>query len=79
MSPVNLVPMREIVPELLQEKANCENIVNLSLDLLSNSTRQTRLQTDYQKLIDTLEQNTDSICDRVAQEVLKFHREYQNN
>ncbi len=63
MSPTNLVPMREIVPELLQEKASQENIVNLSLDLLSNPITQQQLQTDYQELIDTLAQDTDSICD----------------
>ena len=72
MSPVNLVPMREIVPELLQEKASAENIVNLSLDLLSNPNRQQQLEADYQELITTLEPNTDSICDRVAQEILKL-------
>ena len=72
MSPVNLVPMREIVPELLQEEASAENIVNLSLDLLSNSERKQQLQADYQELIATLESNTDSICDRVAEEILKY-------
>ena len=73
MSPVNLVPMREIVPELLQEKASAKNIVNLSLDLLLNPTRQQQLKTDYQELIATLKQDTDSICDRVAQEILQFN------
>ena len=74
MSPVNLVPMREIVPELLQEKASVENIVNLSWDLLSNPERKQQLQADYQELIATLEPNTDSICDRVAQEILKYNK-----
>ena len=73
MSPVNLVPMQEIVPELLQEEASKENIVNLSLDLLSNPERKQQLETDYQELISTLEPNTDSICDRVAQEILKYN------
>ena len=72
MSPANLVPMAEIVPELLQEKASPENIVDLSWDLLLNPIRQQKLHSDYQKLIDTLQQDTDSICDRVAQEILKF-------
>ena len=71
MSPVNLVSMKEIVPELLQEKASPENIVNLSLDLLLNPKRQQQLQSDYQELIDILKQDNYSICDRVAQEILK--------
>ena len=72
MSPVNLVPMREIVPELLQEKASTKNIVDLSLELLLDSDRQQKLDQDYQELINTLEQGRSSICDRVAQEVLNF-------
>jgi lipid-A-disaccharide synthase len=36
MSPPNLVVMRSIVPELLQEQATSENIVNESLELLFN-------------------------------------------
>ena len=72
MSPVNLVPMREIVPELLQEKASTKNIVDLSLELLLDSDRQQKLDQDYQELINTLEQGRSSICDRVALEVLNF-------
>ena len=72
MSPVNLVSMKEIVPELLQEKASAENIVHFSLDLLLNPIRQQKIQIDYQELIDTLKQDTDSICDRAAQEILAF-------
>ena len=74
MSPVNLVPMREIVPELLQEQASVSNIVKLSLELLLNQTRQQQLQADYQQLIETLTQDNDSICDRVAQEILDFNQ-----
>ncbi len=71
MSPVNLVSMKEIVPELLQEKASAENIINLSLDLLLNSSVQQQLENDYQELIETLDQDTDSICDRAAIEILE--------
>jgi lipid-A-disaccharide synthase len=78
MSPVNLVPMREIVPELLQEEASKENIVNLSLDLLFNPERQQQLATDYQELIATLEPNTDSICDRIAQEILQYKQKVES-
>ena len=48
----------------------CIDWDNLSLDLLSNPIRQQQLQADYQELITTLEPNIDSICDRVAQEIL---------
>lgn len=36
MSPVNLVPMKRVVPELLQEEATPERLVQESLDLLLN-------------------------------------------
>ncbi|NEQ63568.1 MAG: lipid-A-disaccharide synthase, partial [Moorea sp. SIO4A1] len=39
MSPPNLVVMRSIVPELLQEQATPENIVRESLELLSENRR----------------------------------------
>ena len=72
MSPVNLVPMREIVPELLQEEASVANIVQNALELLLNFDRKVQLDQDYQQLIDILDQNDQSICDRVAQEILQI-------
>ena len=44
MSPPNLVEMKQIVPELLQEQATPENIVQAALELLLNpSRRQSKL------------------------------------
>jgi lipid-A-disaccharide synthase len=72
MSPVNLILMKEIVPELLQEKATAENIFNLSLELLFNESRQQKLQSEYQMMIQTLDNGVDCVSDKVAQEILQF-------
>jgi lipid-A-disaccharide synthase len=47
MSPPNLVQMRPIVPELLQEQAQPEKIAQLALELLTRPERQAQLQADY--------------------------------
>jgi lipid-A-disaccharide synthase len=72
MSPVNLVLMKEIVPELLQEKATSENILNLSLELLLDKSRQEKLELEYEIMIKTLDNGVDSVSDKVAQEILQF-------
>ncbi|MFN7661292.1 MAG: lipid-A-disaccharide synthase, partial [Dolichospermum sp.] len=48
-SPVNLVVMREIVPEFLQEKATTENITQAAMELLLNSEKRQKTLTDYQE------------------------------
>ncbi|HAG84297.1 MAG TPA: lipid-A-disaccharide synthase, partial [Cyanobacteria bacterium UBA12227] len=50
MSPPNLVVMRSIVPELLQEQATPENIVKEALELLYNPNRRQQILTDYQEM-----------------------------
>lgn len=78
MSPANLVLMKEVVPELLQEKANVNNIVEQSLDILTNSDRLEQMQTQYTKIAETLNNNHDltgdelAICDRTAMEILNL-------
>ncbi|AUC60100.1 lipid-A-disaccharide synthase LpxB [Cyanobacterium sp. HL-69] len=74
MSMANLVLMENIVPELLQEEATVSNIVQESLDLLLNGDRQKLLQTNYQRIIDSLNQyNPDiSATQRVAQEIINI-------
>ncbi|MBD2395981.1 lipid-A-disaccharide synthase [Cyanobacterium aponinum FACHB-4101] len=72
MSPVNLVSMTEIVPELLQEKATVENITHLAEELLFNSSRQHQLSQDYATMIKVLDNQEDSVCDRVAQEIINY-------
>lgn len=70
MSPVNLVVMREIVPELLQEELTPENIVQESLELLLNPKRRQQIFTDYQEMREKLGEV--GVCDRAAQEILRF-------
>lgn len=68
MSPPNLVVMREIVPELLQEKATVENIVTESMELLLNLQRREQVLKDYQEMRDLLGEV--GVCDRAAREIL---------
>ncbi len=49
-SPTNLVLMREIVPELLQEAATPERITAAALPLLTDTARQQQLQADYAEM-----------------------------
>lgn len=72
MSPVNLVLMKEIVPELLQEKATAENILKLSLELLFDKSRQEKLQSEYEMMIKTLDNGVDCVSDKVALEIIQF-------
>ncbi|NCO75981.1 MAG: lipid-A-disaccharide synthase [Cyanobacteria bacterium] len=77
MSPVNLVLMKEIVPELLQEKATADNIINLSLELLFNESRQQKLKLDYENMIKTLDNGVNGVSDKVAQEIIQFNNQFQ--
>ena len=77
MSPVNLVLMKEIVPELLQEKATADNIINLSLELLFNEYRQQKLKLDYENMIKTLDNGVNGVSDKVAQEIIQFNNQFQ--
>ncbi|MBD2015812.1 lipid-A-disaccharide synthase [Microcoleus sp. FACHB-53] len=70
MSPPNLVVMRSIVPELLQEQATSENIVNESLELLFNPERRQQTQADYQEMRQLLGEV--GVCDRAACEILQL-------
>lgn len=68
MSPPNLVEMKSIVPELLQEQATPENIVHNALELLLNPNRRQQMLTDYQQMRSALGEV--GVCDRAAQEIL---------
>ena len=50
MSPPNLVEMKPIVPELLQEQATPENIQHAALELLLNPSRREQTLADYQEM-----------------------------
>lgn len=70
MSPPNLVEMKPIVPELLQEQATPENIVQVALELLLNPSRRQQTLADYQQMRSSL--GAVGVCDRAAQEILKM-------
>ncbi|WP_414526803.1 lipid-A-disaccharide synthase [Nodularia chucula] len=69
-SPPNLVVMREIIPELLQEQATAENIVQASMELLLNPERRQQTLADYAEMRLLLGEL--GVCDRAAQEILQM-------
>jgi lipid-A-disaccharide synthase len=70
MSPPNLVVMRSIVPELLQEQATPKNIVQEALELLYNPERRQQTLADYQDMRQLLGEV--GVCDRAASEILQL-------
>jgi lipid-A-disaccharide synthase len=70
MSPPNLVVMRPIVPELLQEEATAERIVSESLELLFNRERREKILIDYQEMRKTLGEI--GVCDRAACKIMQL-------
>lgn len=70
MSPPNLVVMRSIVSELLQEQATPENIVKEALELLFNLERRKQVLADYQEMRQLL--GDMGVCDRAATEILRL-------
>jgi len=71
MSPANLVQMREIVPEFLQEQATPDNIVNQAMDLLLNPDRRQQTLADYEAMRAAL--GEPGVCDRAAQAILALN------
>ena len=71
-SPVNLVVMREIVPEFLQEKATAENITQATMELLLNSEKRQKTLTGYQEMRYSLGEL--GVCDRTAKEILLMRK-----
>jgi lipid-A-disaccharide synthase len=67
MSPTNLVEMKPIVPELLQDEANPDRIAQESLELILNSNRRQQMLDDYAQMRHAL--GEPGVCDRVAQEI----------
>jgi lipid-A-disaccharide synthase len=69
MSPPNLVEMKSIVPELPQEQATPENIVQNALDMLLNPSCRQQILANYQQMRRALGEV--GVCDRAAQEILQ--------
>ena len=70
MSPVNLVVMREIVPELFQEEATAERIAEESLNFLLNESRRQQLSADYDEMRSQLGEN--GVCQRAADKIIEL-------
>ncbi|WP_228041739.1 lipid-A-disaccharide synthase [Planktothrix mougeotii] len=68
MSPTNLVQMQAIVPELLQEKATPENILQEAIELLTNQQKRQEMLNQYQQMKQAL--GEEGVCDRAALEIL---------
>ena len=70
MSPPNLVEMKPIVPELLQEQATPENIVQIALELLLNPIRRQETLDAYKQM--RLSLGEVGVCDRAASEIFQL-------
>jgi lipid-A-disaccharide synthase len=70
MSPVNLVEMRLIVPELLQEQATPLNIVSSALKLLLDPVHRAVMIDDYKKMRQSLGEV--GACERAAREIFQL-------
>ncbi len=70
ISPPNLVQMKPIVPELLQEQATSANIVRESLHILQNAERRGQILADYQEMRTQLGEV--GVCDRAARAILQL-------
>ncbi|NEU71110.1 lipid-A-disaccharide synthase [Hassallia byssoidea VB512170] len=69
-SPTNLVVMREIVPEFLQERATPENLTQAAMELLLNPSLKEQTLTDYDQMRQCLGEV--GVCDRAAEEILQM-------
>jgi lipid-A-disaccharide synthase len=69
MSPPNLVEMKPIVPELLQNEATAENIVSRALELLHDGPLRQQTLAGYREMRESLGEV--GACDRAAAEIMK--------
>jgi lipid-A-disaccharide synthase len=67
ISPANLVEMKSIVPELMQDDATPDRITSVSLELILNLERRERMLADYTQMRNAL--GDPGVCDRVAQAI----------
>lgn len=70
MSPPNLVMMREVVPEFMQDEATPDSLAQAALNILLNPERRQTIMTDYQRLRQSL--GEPGVCDRAAREILQL-------
>ncbi len=72
MSPTNLLVMKPIVPELLQDGAKPEAIVQESLDLLLNKEKRQQTLLGYEEMRSCMGEL--GVCQRAAQEIFLLHQ-----
>jgi lipid-A-disaccharide synthase len=70
MSPPNLVLMKAIVPEFMQDAATPENLAQESLHILLQPDRRQAMQAGYQEMQQAL--GEPGVCDRAAREILQL-------
>ena len=70
VSPPNLVEMKPIVPEFIQDQATPENLVQASLTLLLDAASRQTMLAGYQEMRRAL--GDVGVCDRAAQEILNL-------
>ncbi|WP_210437122.1 lipid-A-disaccharide synthase [Oxynema aestuarii] len=70
MSPPNLVLMKSVVPELLQEEATPENIAREGLQLLRDRETREAMFADYARMKEALGEV--GVCDRAAKFLLQW-------
>jgi lipid-A-disaccharide synthase len=70
MSPTNLVQMKSVVPELLQEEATPENIVKEVMALMPGTPRRSQMLADYRELKQCAGEV--GVSDRAATEILRL-------
>jgi lipid-A-disaccharide synthase len=68
MSPTNLVEMKSIVPELLQDEVTADRIAKESLELILDPQKRDQMIADYTEMRHAL--GKPGVCDRVAQAIL---------
>ncbi len=69
-SPANLMVMKPIVPEFIQEKATPENITQAAMEFLLNQERKQQIKADYQEMQQCM--GEEGVCDRAAKEILQM-------
>ncbi len=69
-SPVNLVAMKEIVPEFIQDRATPANLTSAAMELLLNPERKQQLTADYREMQASLGEL--GVCDRAAKEIFEL-------
>ncbi|BAZ39145.1 lipid-A-disaccharide synthase [Calothrix sp. NIES-4101] len=75
-SPVNLMVMKEIVSEFIQEQATPENLTQAAMELLLNPERKQQMQANYREMRENMGEV--GVCDRAASEIFQLAASVQS-